>query len=167
MAAIKRIMQILQKYQNARVKKAVGAFIFVGLLFITAYFQFRQIEDRDLYLAGSLVLHGGGGVKDCAIWRNGVKNTLDRDQINAVFNFGSSTFSFINQGTNGVGSEFPIEFRLVNGTRVETMIDYEPTKHIVTLDVYGGFVRDVEFLSTKLTDMHQIELVSSLLGAVK
>jgi hypothetical protein len=122
-------MQILQKYQNERVKRAVAPFIFVGLLFIIAYCQFRQINDRDLYLVGTLVLHGGGGVKDCAIWKNGVKRTLDRDQINAVFNFGSSTFAFIDQGTNGVGSEFPIEFHLVNGTRVETMIDYEPTKH--------------------------------------
>ena len=147
-----------------RAKKAIAVSLFVGLLFVVIYLQLARISDRDSYLVGTLVLHGDDGVKDCAIWKNGVKHTLDRDQIKAVFNFGFSTFAFINQGTNGVGPEFPIEFHLINGTRVETMIDYEPTKHIVTLDVYGGFVRDVEFLSTKLTDLHQIELVDSLLS---
>jgi len=153
----------IYKVWNMKTKKTMVAFLFAGLLFVVIYGQLARISDRDSYLVGTLVLHGDDGVKDCVIWKNGVKHTLDRDQIKAVFNFGFSTFAFINQGTNGVGPEFPIEFHLVNGTRVETMIDYEPTKHIVTLDVYGGFIRDADFLSTKLTDPNQIEVVGSLL----
>jgi hypothetical protein len=147
-----------------KTKKMMVIFLFVGLLVVAIHSQFKRMSDSGLCLVGTLVLRGDEGVKDCVVWKNGIKHTLDQDQIKAVFNFGSSTFAFINQGANGVGHEFPIEFHLVNGVNVETMIDYEPTKHIVTLDVYGGFGKDVEFLSTKLTDQHQIELVGSLLS---
>ena len=120
-------------------------------------------EETSRNLIGCLVMDGCGDVKSCSFFENGKKRELEQIYLHLLFdNYKESTGWPGELGDDSFGHGFGVEIELNNGNKYNTMVLYEPVKHVISLQVNRGLFDDPFILSTKLVNLSQIEMAEKL-----